>query len=248
MRIVTTTVEQTTFGAKTANAARIAAAHDVIGAVADPSSLLVLPAGYLRTDAGADEAAIRAVARPVLDRARRAGLAIALGVDACGEEWAGRVDLGRLVERQALPRWAVAWAPGTRERIWRQRSTSSANARRCEPAVALERRTLRVRGRQVEIVIGGEGFNADLRAAIGARAAELTAVVLLAHRAAGARHWQAQRWFATAVGVPALRSVHAHTPATNDEGLPRRAAPPERPLAIREGPPWIASVAYTFPA
>lgn len=244
MQIVTTTVDPSTLRRPQANAARIAAAHDVIASVAGRASLLVLPAGYLRAEVGATEDVIRAVAKPVVDRARRAGLAIVLGVDACGDGWADRADVGRLVERQALPMWAVAWAPGTRERIWRQRSTSSANARRCEPAVALERRTLNVRGRRVEVVIGGEGFNADLRAAIGARAAELEAVVLLAHTAAGARHWQVQRYFSTSHGLPVVRSVHSLDGPGEVQAARGGPAPRGHALEVRAGPPRIAPVAH----
>lgn len=247
MRIVTTTVDQTTFRKKAANAERLAAATGLIDDLAREAALLVLPAGYLRADVGARDADVALVARPVVARARRRDLAIVLGIDACADAWADKVDVPGLVEREVLPMWIVAWAPGDRHsRVWRQRSTTSGNGPRCDPALATTPRTLAVQGRNVEVVTCGEAFNHPLREAIAVRAPDLAAVVIPAHTAARSRHWQAQRWFSVEAGLPALRSVHAHGVATNAEGLPRRRPPRAHELTPRDGPPRIAPVEYAF--
>lgn len=247
MQIVTTTVEQTTFRRPAANAARLDAARALIDELAGQPALLALPAGYLRVADGADEAGALELARPLVAAARRAGIGLVVGVDACGGGWAARRDVASLVERGALPMWAVGWAPGQRTAVaWRQRSMVSADARRCAAETVEAARTLTVHGCAVEVVISGEGFNERVRDAIAARAASLTAVVLVAHTAAGARHWQAQRHFATEVDLPALRSVHGLARATNAMGLGCPTAPTEDDLDVRAGPPWIAPSVYRF--
>lgn len=249
MQIVATTVDQTTFGQPQANPPRVDTARALIEQLAGDASLLVLPAGYLRAKQGASEAEVLDVARPVVADARRAGLGLVLGVDSCGVGWAADRDVAGLVARGALPMWAVAWTPGQRRAlVWRQRSTSSTNATSCDPASSHRARTLTVQGRKVEVVLCGEGFNHDLRDGIVMRAWSLTAVVLVAHTAAGARHWQTQRYLSTELGLPTLRAVHSHDRATNAEGLRSHPAPREHALDLRAGPPWIAPVAYTFRA
>ena len=249
VQLVTVTAARTAFRQPQANPARVDAARGLLEAIAPEASLLVLPGGYLRAKESASEAEVLDVAQPLVAAARRGGLALVLGVDACGEGWPGTRDVAGVVARAALPMWAVAWASGQRRaHVWRQRSTTSKDAAHCVVAAVEAPRTVNVGGRLVEVILGGEAFNDALRDAIVTRASSLTAAVLVAHVAAGARHWQVQRYFSTNHGLPVLRSVHGHECATNAEALRGRGPPHERELEQRAGPPWLAPVSYTFPA
>ena len=89
--------------------------------------------------------------------------------------------------------------------MWRQRSTTSDDARAVPEGKSDEVRALVVAGRIVGVVLSGEGFNPTIRE----RLAELkpALAVMPAHVAGGLRHWQALGWLRDH-GVPAVRAVH----------------------------------------
>jgi hypothetical protein len=109
-------------------------------------------------------------------------------VDACSNGERKKLGLEQSVAAGTLPFFAVAWAPGMHDpMIWRQRSTTSTDWRSAPRASNAEVRALRVRDRDVAPMLCGEAFSGAVREGIvrsGARNA-----VLLAHGAAGIRHW-----------------------------------------------------------
>lgn len=243
MQILTTTVDQRTFGKQRSNGARIGQALKLLDAAKGRKHLLVvLPAGYLRAPLDADESSVAAVADPLVEHAKDIGAGIVVGVDASPPPESTK-STGR---RGLLPYWVVAWAPGlTQPFVWRQRSVvGAAKAGKQEP-ISAEGRLLKIGSKQVEVVICGEGFNPTLQSAIKARAMRLSAVVIPAHRAHGSRHWQAQRFFSAELSLPAPRSVHAIGSASNNTALPAGSAVTvDEDFPFTPGAPWIRSTVY----
>ncbi|CAN5398905.1 hypothetical protein BH09MYX1_BH09MYX1_59880 [soil metagenome] len=193
------------------NAHRTLAARAAIDwAVARSADLVVFPAGYLRARAGTPES-VREAGAEVLRLARRHRIAIVLGVDACAPEV--RSPDVAIVARGKLPFFVLAWSPDEKSvAVWRQRSTTSRDARAVSDEASDDVRLLVVRGTNVGVVLSGEGFNAAIREAMVA--AEPALAVMPAHVAGGLRHWQALGWLRDN-GVPALRAVHAGDAAEN---------------------------------
>jgi len=181
------------------------------------------PAGYLRSVDGTTPS-VRTAASELLSAARSLKLAMIVGVDACSNGERKKLGLEQSVAAGTLPFFAVAWAPGMREPIvWQQRSTTSTDWRSTPPALHAEVRILRVGDRDVAPVLCGEAFSGAVRGGVVNRGASLA--VLLAHGAAGLRHWQALRWFSTN-GVDCVRSVHAKDAAENALWRRRSKVPP----------------------
>lgn len=178
------------------------------------AQLVVLPAGFLRSRSPEKRDVLESVAL-LLRNARRLGVAIVIGVDACSPNWGGKNDRDSFIQRSLLPYFAVAWSPGRNSRVnvWRQRSTTSRNWRLAPATANTEVRSIRVADREVVVVLCGEGFSTPVRDGIVARKPSLA--VLPAHAAGGGlRHWRALSYFRNR-GVPALRAVHAIGGAEN---------------------------------
>jgi hypothetical protein len=205
LRVCTTTVTTDGRAEWKSNDERVAWARELIATYAHIIDLLVLPAGYLRSRS---EGEVREVAAPIIDAARKTKIAVILGVDS--QDAPATVEK---VRRSALPYFLVAWSPRTpRPIVWRQRSTTSADAREAPDATAREPRLLPIKRARVAAVACGEIFSASIRKLVREHVPDLA--VLAAHTASGARHWAAQRSLAR-LGVPSLRSVHAKSDARN---------------------------------
>lgn len=245
MQILVTTVDERSFGQQGANDARVTQARKLLASVKDRKHLLaVLPAGYLRAAADADEDAIAAVARPLVESAKEILAGVVIGVDAAPPSGAPK----SVARKGGLPYFIVAWAPGLKvPRVWRQRSVVGAAKAGRQDGTSLESRSLPIDSKKVEVVTCGEGFNPALRDAISERAATLSAIVIPAHRAQGSRHWKAQRFFSEGLQLLAPRAVHAYGSASNSCALPKRSAiKVESDLPCVAGDPWIGLTIYTL--
>lgn len=187
------------------NRFRVEAARAVLAwAATDRIDLVVFPAGYLHSRSSR-ASSVHAAAASLLQAAREANVAVVAGVDACDPEF--RVYDPTHVEMADVPHHLVAWSPDSKSVLqWRQRSTTSNDARSLPEKAAAEVRVLVVGRTLVGVLASGEGFNPTLRENLAA--AKPALAVIPAHVAGGIRHWQALGWLA-AHGVPALRAVHA---------------------------------------
>jgi hypothetical protein len=193
-------------GTARANAGRLVAASEALRrAAAERAQLVVLPAGFLRAEG---EDGVRAIAAPVLSVARGLGVAVVVGVDT---RPLGSPPAASAVACGALPYFLVAAAPGRAAVVWRQRSTSGADAHDAPPPHA--RRTLRVGDTDVDVFACGEIYSPPLRAA--AEAGKPRVVIVASHAATGARFFQAERWAERAGARALLRATHARSPATS---------------------------------
>ncbi|MBK7864285.1 MAG: hypothetical protein IPJ65_37940 [Archangiaceae bacterium] len=210
LRISTTVVSPEGRASLEHNAERVARACELIRSHSGRTDLVVLPAGYLLARDGDD---VGALVRPLIDQARRAKLAVVVGIDAAVK--------GR--QKAPLPYFLVGWSPGMKKAsIWRQRSVTSHDALSVSDADAAEPRVLSVAGRRVAPLACGEVFNPRIRDAIAGLRPSVA--VLAAHTAAGARHWAGQRCLAR-LGVPSVRAVHAATAARQVMCHPVRERP-----------------------
>lgn len=191
LRLCTTVVRAGLKG----NDERIAAATALIAARPNRSELVVLPAGFLKARSAGE---VREVAAPVLEAARRAKIAVILGVDASGRGTA---------RKGSLPYFLIGWSPGqAKAEVWRQRSITSADAGDAPEESVGEARSLNVAGRNVAAIACGEVFSPRVREGVAKLKPHVA--VLAAHSARGARHWAGQRCLAE-LGVRSVRAVHA---------------------------------------
>jgi hypothetical protein len=174
-------------------------------------SFVLFPAGYLRAFSDRD---VAGVAAPLVDAARKHGMAITIGIDTCDPTTARKVDLSEQVRRGALPFFGIAFVPGQPVKIWRQRSTTSGNGKRIPQPLAAEVREISLRKHRLAVLLCGESFSPVLRAGLTAGTPPIVLAVP-AHEAAGMRHHNAFSFF-TSHGTPMLRAVHAATGAKNE--------------------------------
>ena len=185
------------------NERRIAAAGQVIDAHGKfGAQLFAFPAGFLRAR---NEQEVTQVALPIIRHAQSAGVALLIGVDT---EPLRQLPAAR-VREHSLPSFMVAWSPDMKLIVsWRQRCRTRHD--RLEEkwhGAAL----IPVAGHVVAPLIGGEVFNAGIRAELGVRRPDL--VVLCAHFSAGSRHWSGQDAL-RAGGLCSVRSVHSSDAVT----------------------------------
>jgi hypothetical protein len=168
--------------------------------------LVVFPAGYLTAETGY----ARKAASSVLRSAKRLGLALLLGVDETGSAPKNREKgCNCKVDRSAsaLPFFVLAWAPGLpRTKVWRQRAVSNRHALRSLNPEEAQVNAIHVGLANVGVVACGEGFSREVQERLAA--AKPDVVAMLAHTAAGSRHWQALDRLAR-MGLPNVRAVHA---------------------------------------
>lgn len=198
LKICTTEVLPDGQGTVARNDERIRAARQVIDAHGGfGAQLFAFPAGFLRATREDD---VVWNARVLLRYARERGHSLLIGVDT---QPLKKLPQSR-VEQQKLPSFLIGCTPDMRlPVVWRQRCRSRHDPL---PDGAEAARILLVGKHRVAPLIGGEVFNARIRAAvIEARPA---LAMLCAHFAAGSRHWAGQDAL-RAAGVCSLRSVHA---------------------------------------
>jgi hypothetical protein len=176
------------------------------------ASFLLLPAGYLRASSETD---VARVAAPLIKAAQEYGVAITMGIDACGPMAARKAGHSNMVVRRGtLPLFGVAFVPGEQVKTWRQRSTTRENGNMIPPNCVVETREILIQNRRFAVLLCGESFSQILRARLTAGTPpDLLAVP--AHEAAGMRHHNAFAFFASH-GTPMLRAVHAVNGAKND--------------------------------
>lgn len=197
-------------GTLAGNARRIEAARRIIEAHTWGAVQLVgFPAGFLRAET---EKTVREHAAPLVDLARRAGLAVLFGVDS---EPLKAMSSSR-VREGTLPSFLIGWAPGMEDfEVWRQRVRSRNDA---SAPVDVRPRVLRVGRFDVAPLIGGEIFHDGIRDALVPARPEV--VMLCAHLSAGSKHWAGQEALRSR-GLCSVRSVHSATPVTQCLCAPR---------------------------
>jgi predicted amidohydrolase len=214
MKVVTTVVPSTRQGALKANAERVSLARAVIASA--NADLVVFPAGLLRAG---DERAVLKVCEPILEAAKKAKLAVQLGVDTAG-----------FVQRKRapLPYFLVAWSPHDGARLWRQRAQITIDE--VPPEQLAEERVLSIAGQRVAPIACGEIYSQSIRQALADLRPSLA--TLSAHFAAGSRHWAPQECLQRLV-VPSVRSAHASS-GTREVLVTRGGSvEPDAVLAVR---------------
>jgi hypothetical protein len=169
--------------------------------------LLCLPGGYFTVKS---EAQLKKAAKRIVAEARKAHIAVAVGVDCADKQSTKRKskrqpNRDNLIRKGKLPLFAVAWSPEqSKQETWRQRSVTSKDQWLAPAKSCSEPRTLRVAGKKIEILMCGELFNERIRDGVIRR--KPTALVDLSHNGQGFRPDHALRSLAQA-GLHALRQL-----------------------------------------
>jgi hypothetical protein len=187
MKIAITTVSKDGFGDSTAFESRFERFKEALEQVrGEGVQLLCLPGGYFCVKS---EAELKEAKSRIVQEAKRAGIAVAVGIDCSQEKNSNKKqttspDTEHLVRTQTLPSFVATWSP-KHEHIWRQRSVNSKD-QWCVPEKVCKRpQTLHVSGKKIEILACGELFNERIRNSIVA--GHPSAVVDLSHDGKGFR-------------------------------------------------------------
>jgi hypothetical protein len=172
MKIAITTVSKEGFGDSAAFESRFVRFKKALEqAKAEGVQLLCLPGGYFCVNS---ETKLGEAESLIVQEAKRAGVAVALGIDYSQEkEFRTKKkvspDTEHLVRTQALPSFVVTWTPEQDKQSWRQRSVNSTDQWCVSEEDCKRPQTLRVSGKEIEILSCGELFNERIRNSIVAR-------------------------------------------------------------------------------
>jgi hypothetical protein len=179
MKMATTTVSRKGFGDSVAFESRFAVYEEALQkGKAAGVQLPCLPGGYfcVESEAGVEKAKSR-----IVQAARTNGIAVAVGID-CPQT---NPNTDYLVQTRALTSFAVTWSPEQDDQVWRQRSVNSKDQFYVSDEDCGRRQTLRVAGKEIEVLSCGELFNKRIRNSIIAR--HPSAVIDLSHNGKGFR-------------------------------------------------------------
>lgn len=182
MNVSQVLVDRDVFRDVASNANKLAALSALLPqlANADKSDLVVLPAGYLTASKPSD---ITPLVTAVASEAKRAGVAVAFGVDLRVVKNPKKQASPKRIRTGGLPYWVVAvGSNGATLGQWQQQSVRAADAATAPPLNASSR-LVHVASKTVAVLACGEIFNANYRAVM--RAQPFDVLVDLGHCSMG---------------------------------------------------------------
>ena len=185
--------------------------------------LLCLPGGYF---CAKSEAQVKKTESRVVQEAKRAGVAVAVGIDRSQRETPKKQKASR--SSSQYQSFAVAWSPRQHKpERWPQRSSNTTNQWSVSDEDCKRPQTLPVAGEGIEVLACGELFNERIRNSVIAR--HPYAVVDLSHDGKGFRADRSLMLLAEN-GMYAFCSTHADMKSAMKRGF----APGGRKISTRE--------------